>query len=122
MIEEILLALFSGGHCLITGAPGLAKTTQTSLQLFPQIGLTSRCVSHNLIPTGNEVINDQGSQTIDGTTYNWNFNPDHQPNFREFFYGTVQLAGESQDFDGNGSYVRFQAGGGSFNEPGSDVR
>jgi len=26
VIEELLLALFSGGHCLITGAPGLAKT------------------------------------------------------------------------------------------------
>jgi MoxR-like ATPase len=26
VIEEILIALFSGGHCLITGAPGLAKT------------------------------------------------------------------------------------------------
>ena len=26
VIEQILLALFSGGHCLITGAPGLAKT------------------------------------------------------------------------------------------------
>jgi hypothetical protein len=35
-----------------------------------------------------------------------------QPNYREFFYSTVQLAGESQLFDGNGSFVRFQAGGG----------
>ena len=35
-----------------------------------------------------------------------------QPNFREFFYGTVNLAGESQGFDGNGPFVRFQAGGG----------
>ncbi|NBR87463.1 MAG: MoxR family ATPase [Proteobacteria bacterium] len=26
VIEQILLALLSGGHCLITGAPGLAKT------------------------------------------------------------------------------------------------
>ena len=26
VIDEILIALFSGGHCLITGAPGLAKT------------------------------------------------------------------------------------------------
>ena len=26
VIEEILIALFAGGHCLITGAPGLAKT------------------------------------------------------------------------------------------------
>ncbi|MEX0585087.1 MAG: AAA family ATPase, partial [Pirellulales bacterium] len=26
VIEQALIALFSGGHCLITGAPGLAKT------------------------------------------------------------------------------------------------
>ncbi len=26
IIEELLICLFSGGHCLITGAPGLAKT------------------------------------------------------------------------------------------------
>ena len=26
VIEHILIALFAGGHCLITGAPGLAKT------------------------------------------------------------------------------------------------
>ena len=26
VIEEILIALFAGGHCLLTGAPGLAKT------------------------------------------------------------------------------------------------
>src|SRR3989449_11717910 len=25
-IEQLLIALFAGGHCLITGAPGLAKT------------------------------------------------------------------------------------------------
>ena len=26
VIEELLISLFAGGHCLITGAPGLAKT------------------------------------------------------------------------------------------------
>jgi len=26
VVEQILVALFAGGHCLITGAPGLAKT------------------------------------------------------------------------------------------------
>lgn len=26
VVEQILLALVAGGHCLITGAPGLAKT------------------------------------------------------------------------------------------------
>ena len=35
-----------------------------------------------------------------------------QPNYREFFYSTVGLSGESQGFDGNGPFVRFQAGGG----------
>src|SRR5688572_33356160 len=26
VVEQLLLALLSGGHCLLTGAPGLAKT------------------------------------------------------------------------------------------------
>src|SRR5881296_3993523 len=26
VVEQLLIALFAGGHCLITGAPGLAKT------------------------------------------------------------------------------------------------
>ncbi|HWY76190.1 MAG TPA: MoxR family ATPase, partial [Verrucomicrobiae bacterium] len=26
VIEQLLIALLAGGHCLITGAPGLAKT------------------------------------------------------------------------------------------------
>ncbi|MEZ6104634.1 MAG: MoxR family ATPase [Pirellulaceae bacterium] len=35
-IEQLLIALFSGGHCLITGPPGLAKTllVRTVAQLF----------------------------------------------------------------------------------------
>ena len=31
---------------------------------------------------------------------------------REFLYASVNVAGESQNFDGNGPYVRFQSGGG----------
>ena len=36
VIDELLLALFAGGHCLITGAPGLAKTllVQSIAQIF----------------------------------------------------------------------------------------
>ena len=26
IIDQVLVALFTGGHCLITGVPGLAKT------------------------------------------------------------------------------------------------
>jgi MoxR-like ATPase len=36
VVEQILLALFAGGHCLITGAPGLAKTllVKSTAQIF----------------------------------------------------------------------------------------
>ncbi len=36
VIEQLLIGLFSGGHCLITGAPGLAKTllVRTIAQIF----------------------------------------------------------------------------------------
>ena len=33
-------------------------------------------------------------------------------NYKEFWYTMVGLAGEGQNFDGNGQYVRFQPGGG----------
>jgi phospholipid/cholesterol/gamma-HCH transport system substrate-binding protein len=88
---------------LAAAAPGLAQATHASVKLFPQLGLAGRCVSHNLVPTGNVVINNAGGAYTLTTG---------QPNFREFFYGVTQLAGESQGFDGNGPYVRFQAGGG----------
>jgi virulence factor Mce-like protein len=88
---------------LAAAAPGLAKVGHVSLKLFPQVGLLSRCVSHNLVPAGNTVIDDAGGAYpfITG-----------QPNYREFFYSAAQMAGESQGFDGNGPFVRFQAGGG----------
>ena len=37
----------------------------------------------------------------------------NKENYKEFWYAMVGLAGESQNFDGNGHYVRFQVGGGS---------
>ncbi len=90
---------------LAAAAPSLAKVGHKSLKLFPQAGLLGRCTSHNLVPAGNVVIDDAGgaypSQFVSG-----------QPNVREFFYAAANLAGESQGFDGNGPFVRFQAGGG----------
>ena len=35
-------------------------------------------------------------------------------NYKEFWYSLVGLNAESQNFDGNGNYVRFQAGGGTY--------
>ena len=37
----------------------------------------------------------------------------NEENYKEFWYAMVGLAGESQNFDGNGHYVRFAVGGGS---------
>ncbi len=36
----------------------------------------------------------------------------NEENYKEFWYSMVGLAGEGQNFDGNGPYVRFQPGGG----------
>src|SRR3954451_912688 len=88
---------------LAQAGPGLAQSAASAPALFHQTDLLSRCTSHNLIPAGNTVIDSAGGAYPFTTG---------QPNYREFFYSLVQLSGESQLFDGNGSFVRFQAGGG----------
>jgi len=88
-------------------APGLAQTAHYSRPLFHNLSRVSRCASAVLIPTGDIVIDDSG--VVDGTPFDFGTG---QPNYRELFYALVQMAGESQSFDGNGSYVRVQAGGG----------
>jgi phospholipid/cholesterol/gamma-HCH transport system substrate-binding protein len=92
---------------LARAAPGLAESAHESGPLFRQIGLLGRCTSDVLIPTGDVVIDDSG--VANGTPFDFSTG---QPNYREFFYAAVQMAGESQSFDGNGPYLRFQSGGG----------
>jgi phospholipid/cholesterol/gamma-HCH transport system substrate-binding protein len=77
----------------------LARVIDTSVQLLPQIDLTAKCATHNVLPTGDIKIQD-GPLTADAE------------NYKEFWYTMVGLAGEGQNFDGNGMYVRFQPGGG----------
>jgi phospholipid/cholesterol/gamma-HCH transport system substrate-binding protein len=77
----------------------LATLTQESLALFPQTDLASRCARDLILPTGDEVIHDEFTTGVE--------------NYKEFFYALVGLAGEGQNTDGNGMYVRFQVGGGS---------
>jgi phospholipid/cholesterol/gamma-HCH transport system substrate-binding protein len=76
----------------------LAQLTDESLKLLPQTDLLSRCARDVLLPTGDVVIRDEFTTGSE--------------NYKEFFYGLVGLAGEGQNFDGNGMYVRFQPGGG----------
>jgi ABC-type transporter Mla subunit MlaD len=77
----------------------LAKVIDSSVQLLPQIDLAAKCATHNVLPTGDIKIQD-GGLTVDAE------------NYKEFWYTMVGLAGEGQNFDGNGMYVRFQPGGG----------
>jgi len=48
VVEQLLIALFAGGHCLITGAPGLAKTLL--IKSLAQISISSSSAS-SLRPT-----------------------------------------------------------------------
>jgi len=78
----------------------LAATTDASIQLFPQVDLVSRCFTNVVLPTGDIKVNDPPLST-------------GIENYKEFWQALTGLSGESQNFDGNGSYTRFQTGGGS---------
>jgi ABC-type transporter Mla subunit MlaD len=77
----------------------LAKLVAASLAALPQADLVAQCVTHTILPTGDVKIED-GQFTSD------------EENYKEFWYAMVGLAGEAQNFDGNGHYVRFAVGGG----------
>ena len=77
----------------------LARLTDAAIDLLPQTTLTSRCANKVLLPAGDLVVKDEFETGAE--------------NYKEFFWGLTALAGEGQNFDGNGMYVRFQPGGGS---------
>ena len=84
---------------LAEATPGLAGAAQEGKAVaLPQLNRLSLCGSKVLIPTGNQTIGDQFSTG--------------GPNYREFFYTLTDFAGQSQNFDGNGPYLRIQPGGG----------
>ena len=79
--------------------PGLAGAAQAGkANTLPQINRLSLCTSRVLVPTANQTIDDRFSTG--------------GPNYREFLYYLVNFAGVTQNFDGNGPYIRVQPGGG----------
>ena len=64
VIEQLLLCLFAGGHCLITGAPGLAKTLLVrSLAEMFHLKFQRIQFTPDLMPgdiTGTEILQDAG--------------------------------------------------------------
>jgi len=78
----------------------LAKVTDATVQLLPQADLLAKCAYKVILPTGDLKVQDSNGLTT------------NKENYKEFWYAMVGLAGEGQNFDGNGPYVRFQTGGG----------
>ena len=69
VIDQVLMALFTGGHCLITGVPGLAKTLliKTIAQIldlsFKRIQFTPDLMPADI--TGTEVLDEEaGHRTL----------------------------------------------------------
>jgi MoxR-like ATPase len=65
VIQQILIALFAGGHCLITGAPGLAKTLLVkSIARIFHLHFQRIQFTPDLMPTditGTEILQDTGA-------------------------------------------------------------
>jgi MoxR-like ATPase len=69
VVEQVLIALFTGGHCLITGVPGLAKTLliKTLAEIldldFKRIQFTPDLMPSDI--TGTEILDEeQGSRRL----------------------------------------------------------
>jgi len=69
IIDELLIALFAGGHCLITGVPGLAKTLliKTVADIL-QVDFSRIQFTPDLMPSGvvgSEIVEEQdGRRTL----------------------------------------------------------
>jgi virulence factor Mce-like protein len=81
------------------GTPGLAGAAQAGKAVaLPQLNRISLCSTKVLSPTFNQTINDQFSTG--------------GPNYREFLYTLANFSGWGAHFDGNGTFLRVQPGGG----------
>jgi virulence factor Mce-like protein len=82
------------------GTPGLAGAAQAGKAVaIPQLNRISLCSTKVLTPTFNQTINDQFSTG--------------GPNYREFLYTLADFSGWGANFDGNGTFLRVQPGGGN---------
>jgi virulence factor Mce-like protein len=86
-------------NALTPAIQGTASTLVSSKTLLNRSNALAKCFVHTIIPTGNERISDPPLTT-------------GLQDYQELFQSAVGLASFSQNFDGNGRYVRSAAGGG----------
>ena len=79
----------------------LASVTDSNIALLRTGDKLAKCFRDVILPAGDVKLNDGQFST-------------GKENYKEFWYAVVGLSSEGQNFDGNGSYVRFQTGGGSY--------
>jgi virulence factor Mce-like protein len=102
-VRPLLSGKEAGGTAklLAEATPGLAGAAQAGKAVaLPQINRLSLCTTKVLVPTSEEPIEDQFG--------------DGEPNYRDFWRLLADFAGASQNFDGNGPYVRAHGGGGPY--------
>src|SRR3954453_24077158 len=95
-VRPLLSGKEGGGvaKLLAESTPGLAGAAQAGKETaLPQLNQLSLCTTQVLVPTANQTINDRFSTG--------------GPNYREFLYNLVNFAGQIQNFDGNGPYLRI---------------
>jgi phospholipid/cholesterol/gamma-HCH transport system substrate-binding protein len=78
-----------------------ARFTDGQVDFLPVLDKFDRCQLKVILPVGDSRIDDGALST-------------GLRNYQEFFQTMVGFAGESGNFDGNGSYTRFQSAGGGF--------
>jgi hypothetical protein len=76
-----------------------AEFTDGQVDFLPRLDAFNRCQLHTILPTQEQRIDDGALST-------------GLRNYEEFFQSMVSLVGESENFDGNGTFARLQAGGG----------
>ena len=77
-----------------------AGFTHGQLELLPKLDGFNRCQLEVVLPSGEQVIQDGALST-------------GIQNYKEFFQSLTGLLGAGQNFTGNGTYTRFQPGGGA---------
>ena len=87
-------------HYLTPAIQNTSSAVGSTIGLVNALNLVARCATHNVIPTGNAVIEDPPNST--GLQV-----------YQELLQSAVGLAGASQNFDGNGRYLRAAVAGGS---------
>jgi hypothetical protein len=102
-VRPLLSGKEAGGmvKLLAESTPGLAGAAQAGRSVaLPQLNRISLCQTKVLVPTSEEPIDDRFGEG--------------GPNYRDFWYWLSDFASASQNFDGNGPYVRAQGGGGQY--------